>query len=104
MRVELAHQELSFKSEHVVDIRYKGEIIHGHRIDLIVENAVVVELTAVARFDPVHQRQVASYPRATGLRVGLLINFNSEHLRGSIRRVVRWPNPFPEVVVLKYLS
>jgi GxxExxY protein len=88
MRIELGHQGLQFKSEHVVHIRYRNQLLHGHRIDLIVEGAVIVELKAVARFDPIHTSQLVSYLRATQLRAGLLVNFNAEWLRGNIRRVV----------------
>ena len=88
MRIELGHQGLSFKSEHVVTITYRDQILHGHRIDLIVEDVVIVELKSVARLEPIHTSQLVSYLRATKLRAGLLVNFNSEWLKGSFRRVV----------------
>lgn len=88
LRAELRHQGLQFKSEHLVNITYRGEVLHGHRIDLIVENAVVVEVKAVDRLDRIHSSQVVSYLKATNLKVGLLINFNTDWLRGGIRRIV----------------
>ena len=63
-------------------------MIHGHRIDLVVEEAVVLELKAVDRLDYVHTAQLVSYLRALRVRVGLLMNFNTDHLKGSIKRVV----------------
>ena len=88
MKIELRHQGLGYESEHAVQIRYRDEIIHGHRIDLVVENVVVVELKAVERFDAIHRAQVVSYLRALRLNAGLLINFHTDHLKGNIRRVV----------------
>ena len=88
MKIELRHQGLRYETEHVVQIRYRDEVIHGHRIDLVVENVVVVELKAVERFDAVHRAQVVSYLRALRLNAGLLINFHTDHLKGNIRRVV----------------
>ncbi len=88
MKIELRHQGLSYETEHVVQIRYRDEIIHGHRVDLVVENVVVVELKAIERLEAIHRAQLVSYLRAMRLRAGLLINFNTDHLKGSIRRVV----------------
>jgi GxxExxY protein len=88
MCIELRHQGLAFSTEHTVQIQYRGEIIHGHRIDLLVERLVVVELKAVERLDHIHRAQVISYLRALNLHIGLLMNFNSDHLRGNIKRVV----------------
>jgi GxxExxY protein len=88
MTIELRHQGLSCATEHVVQIRYRDEIIHGHRVDLVVENVVVVELKADERLDAIHRAQLVSYLRAMRLRAGLLMNFNTDHLKGSVRRVV----------------
>ena len=65
----------------------------GYRIDLLVENLVIVELKAVARLDPVHEAQLLSYLKLAGCHVGLLINFNVKLLKDGIRRLV---NELPE--------
>jgi len=57
-----------------------------HRLDLVVGNAIVVELKAIKEFEDVHFAQLKSYLKATGLKVGLLLNFNASTL--SIKRVV----------------
>jgi GxxExxY protein len=88
MCIELGYQGMVFDTEHAVQIEYRGQVIHGHRLDLVVEKVVAVELKAVERLDVHHRAQVVSYLKATRLRAGLLINFNTDHLRGSIRRVV----------------
>ena len=88
MGLELRAQNLSFERERAVTIRYRGIGLRGQRIDLIVENSVVVELKSVMRLDDIHRCQLISYLRATGLRGGLLINFRVPSLRLGIRRVV----------------
>jgi len=60
----------------------------GYRMDLVVENRVVVEVKSVDALHPIHQAQLLSYLRLSGMRVGLLINFNVLHLREGIKRMV----------------
>lgn len=60
----------------------------GYRIDLLVEDTVVVEIKAVAKLLPVHEAQLLSYPKLSGRRAGLLINFHVRHLRHGIRRML----------------
>jgi GxxExxY protein len=67
---------------------YKGVHLNcGYRLDLLVENRLVVELKAVEQIHPVHFVQVLTYLRLTGHRLGLLINFNVPILRLGIRRI-----------------
>ena len=86
--VELTKAGLSFRKEVVVPVQYKGIKIGEQRIDLLVEDEVVVELKAVDRMDSVFEAQVLSYLRITGKRVGLLLNFNSRALRQGIKRLI----------------
>jgi GxxExxY protein len=88
LRIELERQGLKYQSERPVVVSYRGTALHTHRIDLVVENRVIVEVKAVQRFERVHQSQLLSYLKATRLRVGLLINFNTDWLKGNIRRIV----------------
>ena len=88
MRIELRHQGIAFKTEHLVNVSYRGEVLVAHRLDLLVEDRLIVELKAVSKLEPIHTSQVTSYLRAAGVRAGLLINFNSSWLKGSIKRVV----------------
>jgi GxxExxY protein len=60
----------------------------GYRVDLIVEDVVVVELKTVSKVAPVHEAQLLSYLKLGGYRVGLLINFHSARLKDGIRRMV----------------
>jgi GxxExxY protein len=60
----------------------------GYRIDLLVENLVIVELKSVDAIAPVHQAQIISYLKLSGRSLGLLINFNVAHLKDGIKRFV----------------
>jgi GxxExxY protein len=60
----------------------------GYRLDMLVENTVVVEIKAVEELAPIHGAQLLTYLKLSGYDVGLLINFNVEHLRSEIRRIV----------------
>jgi len=88
MCVELEASGLSYEAERPVLVRYRHASISGQRVDLIVENAIVVELKSVTHLDKIHLAQVISYLRTTGLRGGLLINFRVPVLRHGLRRVV----------------
>jgi GxxExxY protein len=71
-------------------LRYDGVTLQcGFRADIIVEERVLRELKSVDDLTPVHQAQILSYLQQTGLRVGLLINFNVTRLVNGIRRFVR---------------
>jgi GxxExxY protein len=60
----------------------------GYRIDLLVEDAVVVELKSVEEIQPIHKAQLLSYLKLSGKKVGLLINFNTVHLKDGVTRMV----------------
>jgi GxxExxY protein len=68
----------------------------GYRLDLVVEDAVVVEIKAVEQLAPIHVAQLLSYLRLSGKRVGLLINFHVRVLKNGLKRVV---NDFPDSAV-----
>ena len=81
-------QELNFLRQVAVPLAYKGQPIGEYRVDIIVENAVVVEIKSVERHDPVFEAQLLTYLRITGKKVGLLINFNSNLLKNGIKRLI----------------
>lgn len=86
---ELRERGLTVVAEDLVPILYKGKPLNGHyRIDLLVEDAVIVELKSIETVLPVHCAQVLTYLRLTEKRVGLLINFNVSYLRQGVRRIV----------------
>ncbi len=79
---------ISFKRQVSVPVLYKGQQLGEQRIDILVENQVVLELKAVDRMDPVFQAQLLSYLKLTGKKMGLLINFNVPVLKRGIKRMI----------------
>ena len=89
LRHELRKAEIAFEREVRLPIVYDGIRIDTQvRVDLIVERRVVVELKAVPVLHPIHTAQLLTYLRLSGLRLGLLINFNVELLLQGVRRLV----------------
>jgi len=84
--VELSDPGLKFQRQVNIPAVYKGRQVGLYRIDLIVEESVIVELKSVDRHDPVFEAQILTYLRVTGKKVGLLINFNSKLLRSGVKR------------------
>ena len=87
LAVELRHIGLQFERQKPVPLFYRGEPIGEHRVDLLVERAVVVELKAITAFEKVHFAIVRSYLKALGLTDALLVNFATTRL--TIKRVGR---------------
>lgn len=85
--LELDAIGLSFDRQFPVNVMYRDKAVGMHRLDLLVEHEVVVELKAVTGFEPVHFAITRSYLKATGCQLGLLLNFASPTL--SIKRVGR---------------
>ena len=86
--VEFQLQGIKYRQQLSVPVVYKGNDIGEYRIDLLVEDAVVVEIKSVERHNPVVDAQVLTYLRVTDKKVGLLINFNSRLLKNGIKRLV----------------
>ena len=86
--LELDARGLTFERERAVAVHYRGQSIPGQRIDLIVEHSVLVELKAATRIDMTHEAKVISYLRTTGLRLGLLLNFNCRTMKDGLKRIV----------------
>ncbi len=85
---EIGTEGMKYQSQVVIPIIYKGNALGEHRIDLLVEDKIIVEFKAVDRIDPVFKAQVLSYLKLTGKKLGLLINFNVPVLRDGIQRVI----------------
>jgi GxxExxY protein len=88
---ELLLRQLPFDKQVVMPVRYKGTVVGEGRADLVVAGRLVVELKALPALAPVHTAQVISYLKATGLTLGLLVNFGERQLRTGLRRVVFTP-------------
>jgi GxxExxY protein len=86
---ELSARGLRFLAQRQLPIVYKGIVIDAHyRLDLVVEDAVVVEVKSVAAIVPVHEAQLLTYLRLSGHSAGLLINFNVPRLVSGIKRLI----------------
>ena len=93
LQFELTARNLRFVTQRSVPIVYKAmRLDAGYRLDLIVEDAVVVEVKSVATLLAVHQAQVVTYLRLTGCPAGLLINFNVPRLMDGVKRLLH-PRP-----------
>ena len=81
---------LDFEQEVAIPVRYEGvDIECAYRADIIVDRSVLIELKAVERLLPIHEAQVLTYLRLSGMRLGLLLNFNAMRLKDGMRRFVR---------------
>jgi GxxExxY protein len=86
---ELTRQGLKVRSQVPIAIRYDDLTIdHGYRVDLLVNDLVVIELKSIEAILPVHRGQLLSYLRLGGFRLGYLLNFNVAHMRDGIIRMV----------------
>jgi GxxExxY protein len=85
---ELTLRRVPFARQEAIVVPYKGLDIEGQRLDLVIGGLVIAELKAASAIHPVHQAQLMSYLKATGLRLGFIINFNVPHLKDGIQRVV----------------
>lgn len=88
LSIELRLRGIVFERQKVISVAYKGYAIGESRLDLLVNQCLIVELKAVETLMPVHMAQVMSYLKATGCHVGLLINFNVPILKNGIKRIV----------------
>ncbi len=85
MIIELAKQKLIAETEKEIVVYYEGEEVGRHRLDIFVENKVIVELKTVEELSKAHYAQVRSYLKATGKEVAILVNFAKE--KADFRRV-----------------
>ena len=86
---ELNKSNLSFKLQYPLPVEYKGiKIDCGYRIDMLVGNKVIVELKSVDSILPIHQAQLLTYMKLSGLGIGLLMNFNVKYMKTGIKRMV----------------
>ena len=86
---EFKMEGMPFKLQHPLPVAYKGlKLDCGYRIDLLVDNSLIVELKSVESLLPIHQAQLLTYLKLSGIKIGLLINFNVEYLKNGIKRMV----------------
>ena len=84
--IEMEHMGLIVEKQVPLKVRYRDKIVGDYFADLLVENKVIVELKTVDSIKRIHEAQVINYLKATGLNIGLILNFKSEKL--EIKRIV----------------
>jgi len=89
LAIELTQRSIPFQRQVPLTVQYKGIRVGEWRADLLIDDALVVELKAVERLADVHVAQLVSYLKAVNLRLGLLINFDVALLKNGIRRVIQ---------------
>ena len=89
LAIELSTQGIPFKLQSELHVEYRGKKIDcGYRIDVIVKDALILELKSVEKLLPIHEAQLLTYMKLAEIRIGLLINFNVPVLRDGIKRMV----------------
>jgi GxxExxY protein len=86
---EFAKRDLSVKRQQGLPVIYETiKFDLGFRADFMIENKLIVEIKSIESIAPVHQKQVLTYLRLTGLKLGLLVNFNCALIKDGIQRIV----------------
>lgn len=86
---ELSQAGINFQIEVELPVKYKNVLIScGYRIDLLIENNLIIELKCVDKIIPIHEAQLLTYMKLSGIKVGLLMNFNEIVLKDGIKRFV----------------
>ncbi|MBU4344129.1 MAG: GxxExxY protein [Desulfobacteraceae bacterium] len=80
---------MPFKLQHPLPVEYKKiKLDCGYRIDMLVDNSIIIELKSVDKILPIHQAQLLTYMKLASISIGLLINFNVKYLKDGIKRMV----------------
>ena len=86
---ELKLRRLSFENQKPLPLVFKGEELDcGYRLDIVVEDAIILELKSCEKIEPIHKAQLLTYLKLSGLRLGLILNFNVPAMRDGIVRIV----------------
>jgi len=86
---ELSLNEISFQLQHPQPVEYKGiQLDCGYRIDILIEDELIIELKAVEEIKGIHEAQLLTYMKLAGIKTGLLMNFNVTLLKNGIKRYV----------------
>jgi len=86
LMVELKNRGLKAENQVPINVEYKGELVGEYFPDIVVENKVILELKSIDSLQKVHEAQLLNYLKATGYRIGLLVNFT--HPKAEIKRFV----------------
>ena len=86
---EFSLRNFSFERQKSLPVIYKGKKLDcGYRLDMVVENAIILELKSCEKIEPIHKAQLLTYLKLSGLHLGLILNFNTTVMRDGIVRIV----------------
>jgi len=86
---EFSSRNFSFDRQKSLPLIYKGKKLDcGYRLDMVVENAIILELKSCEKIEPIHKAQLLTYLKLSGLHLGLILNFNTTVMRDGIVRIV----------------
>lgn len=87
--MELAEAGIPFQSQAMIPVHYKGRTVQaGFRSDIVVADAIILEIKAITALLPAHEAQILTYLRMSGIRVGFLLNFHAPKLKYGLRRFI----------------
>ncbi len=87
--IELEKAKVNYRANVPVPVHYDGQVLElGFKMDILVEEKVLIEVKAIDQLGAVHHKHVITYLKLTGLKLGILVNFNSDHIENSIFRKV----------------
>ena len=86
LKVEIKNRGLQAENQVPIEVKYKGSTVGQYLADIIVENQVIIELKAIESLQKIHEAQILNYLKATGFKIGLLVNFT--HPKAIIKRFV----------------
>jgi GxxExxY protein len=86
--IEFLNNKINFEKQKATEVKYKDISVGNYKVDILVENKVVIELKSVDRHDPIFEPQSLSYMKFGNYKVGLLINFNKQFLKDGVQRFV----------------
>ncbi|SPD74978.1 conserved hypothetical protein [uncultured Desulfobacterium sp.] len=84
--IELRERGLKAEKQVSIKVEYKGHHVGDYFADIVVENQIIMEIKAVSSLDKIHEAQILNYLKATGLKIGILVNFT--HPKAEIRRFI----------------
>ena len=85
---ELENSKLKFECQKILPVIYKGKTLGNFKIDILVEDLVILELKSVEKHDPLFEAQILSYMKLGGYKLGLLLNLNTTLLKKGIQRFI----------------
>lgn len=86
---EINTLSIPIKLQHPLPVQYKGvKLDCGYRIDMLVDNKIIIELKSVDNILPIHQAQLLTYMKLSDIRIGFLMNFNVKYMKAGIKRMV----------------